>query len=72
MSDHSNGKAGDGGLLVVDDAARKRITIGTTLSLAKPFIADLRINYENYFYKKDAIVAVSEKDKIVIELMVRF
>ena len=62
----------DNGSLVVNDAARKRITVGTTLSLAKPFIADLRINYENYFYKKDAVVAVSEKDKIVIELMVRF
>ena len=72
MSDHSNGKVGDNGSLVVNDAARKRITVGTTLSLAKPFIADLRINYENYFYKKDAVVAVSEKDKVVIELMVRF
>ena len=72
MSDHSNGKAGENGLLVIDGAARKRLTVGTTLSLAKPFVADLRINYENYFYGKDAVVAVSEKDKIVVELMVRF
>ena len=72
MSDHSNGKAGEGGTLVVDDAARKRLTVGTTLSLVKPFVADLRVNYENYFYDNNALAAVSERDKIVVELMVRF
>ena len=72
MSDHSNGEAGEGGTLVVDDAARKRLTVGTTLSLVKPFVADLRVNYENYFYDNNAVAAVSERDKIVVELMVRF
>lgn len=72
MSDHSNGEAGEGGTLVVDDAARKRLTVGTTLSLVKPFVADLRVNYENYFYDNNALAAVSERDKIVVELMVRF
>ena len=72
MSDHSNGEAGEGGTLVVDDAARKRLTVGATLSLVKPFVADLRVNYENYFYDNNALAAVSERDKIVVELMVRF
>ena len=27
-------------------------TGGVTLSLAKPFISDIRINYEKYFYRK--------------------
>lgn len=52
---------------------RHRITAGTTLSIAKkPFTADLRLNYEKYLYDKDAIIDPSEKDKIVIELMIRF
>lgn len=49
MTDHSNGKCNNEGKLIIDDAARKRVTGGVTLSLAKPFCADLRLNYENYF-----------------------
>lgn len=72
MTDHSNGKCNNEGKLIIDDAARKRVTGGVTLSLAKPFCADLRLNYENYFYKKEAVKKISEQSKIVVELMVRF
>lgn len=72
MENHSNGTADETGHLTIDDSARKRITGGITLSIAKPFIADLRLNYEKYFYRTGATVKPSEHDKIVAEVMVRF
>ncbi len=78
MSDHSDGKryAGGeedtGGRLVVNDYKRGRITAGVTLSLDKPFASDIRLNYEKYFYGHDATAKPSEKDKLVVELMVHF
>ena len=59
MTDHSNGLA-------------DRVTGGITLSLSKAFIADLRLNFEKYFYKKSGVPKESERDKIVIEFMTRF
>lgn len=58
--------------IITSDYARQRITAGTTLSIAKPFKADLRLNYEKYFYDKDAVRDMSEQDKICFEVMVRF
>ncbi len=78
MSDHSDGiryldgVADSGGSLIVGDYARSRLTGGLTLSLARPFACDIRLNYENYFYRDGAEPDVSERDKIVIEFMVRF
>lgn len=88
MTDHSDGKryvvsdapaggapTSDGqqkGVLIVNDYKRSRITGGATLSLDKPFRSDLRLNYEKYFYGHDGIPKTSEKDKIVVELMVHF
>lgn len=83
MSDHSDGKrykvAEDGtkteskdGSLIVNDYKRSRITGGVTISLDKPFISDIRINYEKYFYGHDGIPKTSEKDKIVVEFMTHF
>ena len=43
-----------------------------TLSLATPFVSDIRINFEKYFYREGAIVKPSEKDKIVVEFITRF
>ena len=71
MSDHSDGKGADGRLSLTD-AARKRLTGGITLSLAKAFVADIRLNYEKYFYDKGAPIKISEHDKIVVELMAHF
>ena len=78
MSDHSDGKRYlDGkesaeGRLVVNDYRRSRLTGGLTLSFAKPFISDIRINYEKYFYRSGAVAKPSERDKVVLEVMTRF
>lgn len=72
MTDHSDGSLTDDGKLKLTDYKRSRITGGVTISLAKPFVSDIRINYEKYFYGKNAIAKVSEKDKIVFEVMTRF
>lgn len=66
MSDNSDG-------VKVTDAERKRFTAGITLSLGqKAFTADLRLNYEKYYYDEGATIKPSEHDKVVAELMVRF
>ena len=78
MNDHSdgirylNGVPDPSGSLVIRDYARSRITGGVTISLGTPFVSDIRINYEKYFYREGAIPDVSEKDKLVVEFMVRF
>lgn len=78
MSDHSDGlrysdgKASDAGSLITTDYQRSRITGGLTLSLATPFVSDIRLNYEKYFYRDGAVVKPSEHDKIVLEVMTRF
>lgn len=56
-----------GGLLT--DIARSRITGGVTLSLSKPFLNDIRLNYEQYFYGPG--IANSD-NKFVAEFVVRF
>jgi len=76
--DHSNGKRyldgslSEEGHLVINDYRRSRITGGVTLSMAEPFISDIRINYEKYFYRSGAMPKTSEKDKIVVEFITRF
>lgn len=78
MGDHSDGKhyldgeENEDGLLKINDYQRSRLTGGVTLSLKKPFTGDIRINYEKYFYRDGAVVKPSEKDKAVVEFMVRF
>lgn len=73
MSDHSDGKTTDAqGALATTDFRRSRITGGLTLSLATPFVSDIRLNYEKYFYRDGAVVKPSEHDKIVVEVMTRF
>ena len=58
--------------LKITDYHRQRLTGGITLSISKPFISDIRINYENYVYKKSGTAKESEQDKFVIEFMTRF
>ena len=45
---------------------------GLTFSFGKPFQADLRLNYEKYFYEDRSFALESEQDKLVVEMMVRF
>lgn len=78
MSDHSDGMRYLDGeenterSLMINDYQRSRITGGLTFSIAKPFISDIRLNYEKYFYRSGAVAKPSERDKIVIEVMTRF
>lgn len=73
MTDHSDGIADkDTHLLVINDHARHRLTGGVTFSLGKAFVADIRLNYEKYFYKRSATAKESEQDKLVFEVMTRF
>jgi len=72
MDDHSNGKLNSDGVLQTDDVARKRLTGGITLSFIKAVRADIRINYEKYFYDDTSLAKTSERDKAVVELMVHF
>lgn len=78
MSDHSDGmrylddEENIEGSLIINDYQRSRITGGFTFSIAKPFISDIRLNYEKYFYRSGAVAKPSERDKIVLEVMTRF
>lgn len=73
MSDHSKGSKDENGILLVDDPERHRLTGGMTLSLGKGALqADIRLNYEQYFYNKDAEPSISERNKIVLEFVAHF
>ena len=73
MSDHSKGKVHDDGKLGTDDPERHRLTGGVTLSLGKKSLqADIRVNYEQYFYAKDVIPSISEQSKAVVEFVIHF
>ena len=53
----------------IDDIASKRFTGGITFSLNKPFMNDIRLNYEKYYQAKNV---VNHDDKLVLEFVVRF
>ena len=72
MSDHSSGLRNDLGQLAVDDPARHRLTFGATLSLMSIFQADIRLNYEKYFFKKNIIPTTADDDRLVLEVIASF
>ena len=61
MSDHSdgyrylNGEKNENGVLKISDYKRSRLTGGLTFSFAIPFVSDIRLNFEKYFYRSGAI-----------------
>ena len=70
---NSQGTRDDDGLLYATQPRHQRATVGATLSYVHPKVsADLRLNYENYFYPSDAEVPVDDKSKVVVELVIRF
>ena len=76
MTDHSDGSRYNAtddspGELIINDYKRSRITAGLTLTLTK-LKSDIRLNYEKYFYEKDATPKTSERDKIVVEFVTHF
>lgn len=73
ITDHSNGiREEDTKQLIISDYARKRLTGGITLSFVRRFQADIRLNYEKYFYADNAVIKDADRDKLVVELMVCF
>ena len=74
MTKHSDGKKIDEKtkILPITEYARHRITGGITFSFSKVFVADIRLNYEKYFYKSGGVPKASEQDKLVLEFMTRF
>lgn len=72
MTDDCDGYLNDEGLYGVDDIARHRITAGLTLRLPNPVSAELRLNYEKYFYEDITIADPFEVDKLVVELVAHF
>lgn len=73
MTDHSDGKTDENGKLIINDNGRNRLTAGVTFSFFKKIGADVRLNYEKYFYHDDNII-IDENgyDKLVVELVVKF
>lgn len=79
MTSHSSGKRDmtvwNEGIhqLTTTDPARNRVTVGATLShVYKAVHADVRLNYEKYFYHHDVTPAAGNGDKVVAELVIRF
>lgn len=73
MDRHSDGKANaETGLLTTTDRARRRLTVGGTWHFSHPLTAELRANYEKYWYHGEGTAKVSEHDKAVLELMIHF
>ena len=72
MDNHSDGTLDDARKMKLTDAQRQRVTGGVTLSMAKKMNADIRLNYEKYFYDDISLAKPSERDKVVAELVVHF
>lgn len=73
ITDHSSGKRNAEGKLYTTDPARKRITVGSTLSYIKGAVhADIRLNYEKMFFDHGVKAPQGKGDKIVAELVIRF
>lgn len=73
MTNHSSGVEDANGNLRTDDVARNRVTLGTTLGyIRKPVKAEIRFDYEKYFYERGAHPAQGYDDKICAEFIVRF
>lgn len=72
MSDHSSGLKDDNDKFIIDNPECHRITLGATLTLKSKFQADIRLNYEKYFFKKGVVPNTSDDDKLVLELIAHF
>lgn len=52
------------------DYGKQRITSGITFSIDKPFVSDIRINYEKFLHKNN--FSSNTDDMLVVELVTRF
>lgn len=73
MTNYSNGAPDEEGLLTVTEPRRQRATIGGQLSYVyKKVHADLRLNYEKYWYPSAVIPTVGNRDKVIAEIVIKF
>lgn len=72
MTDNSDGFSDESGNLIIDDSARKRVSVGTTLAYHQKVKAELRLNYEHYFYEDGVEIGPSDHSKLVAEVMFYF
>lgn len=72
MTDNSSGFRNEDGVLQVDDVSKDRVTAGITFASVAKIKAELRLNYEKYIYDDVEFINDSERDKLVVELMIRF
>lgn len=72
MGNNSSGLPGEDGKLFADNPEAHRITLGATLSFMSMFQADIRLNYEKYFFKKGVTPTADNDDKIVLEITAHF
>lgn len=73
MTNQSTGIRDDRGLLCTDNPARRRITVGGTISrVIGSRHADFRLNYEKYFYNHGVTPPAGRGDKVVAELVLSF
>ena len=73
LTDHSSGASNDLGELVTNDPARNRVTLGSTLSCHHgPVHADVRLDFEKYFYRDRTLNPSGTDDRVLIELIVKF
>lgn len=69
MSNNNRGEKSANGTYLIDDYVRSRVTGGITFSLSKPFLNDIRLNYERYSFPR---VLANTQNKLVLEFVVRF
>lgn len=73
MTNNSDGRLDDKDELTYNDAAANRITLGATVSsVYKKVHADVRLNYEKYFYHKHTEYKKVYDNLISAELVIRF
>lgn len=73
LTAHSSALRKPDGKIWTDTPARNRLTAGITLTAAYlPVYADIRLDYEKYFYHHGFDPAKGQGDRLTLELVVRF
>ncbi len=73
MTKHSQGYADADGNLTIDQPTRCRLTIGSTLTYRYAMLrADLRLDYEKYFYGTGGRPDNEHGDRVSLELIINF
>lgn len=71
INDYSNGELNDSGVLEVDFPECHRLTLGSTLTFQTKLLAEIRLNYEKYFFKNGAPTP-TDGDRLVLEVIAHF